>query len=777
MSLLRPILDCTAALALACCSIYCSYALARRLIGPSPASIRGCAAGVVWLWTLTATFHALASVHSFTLGSALAISAVAAILIHLFVDDGKSPRMLRRDLIVLAAAVRRAARTPGRPVYLGASVLLILALPRALLLPPLAWDSLTYHLFIAGKWVQEAGTFSLLAPDAWSYYRYFPANGEILSAWFMLPFHGDAVVGLVNVAAVLLAMLAFYSLGRLLGIGRAAATLGSVLLGFTPAVFGHATSCYVELPLLAELLLGSLFLLRAAHAGRERYIGLLLASAAFGCALGTKLTAVAVFAPAVCVAVAAIWRDRRRPAAMGMAALGIVLLAVVSMPWYARAWMEQGSATYPFSLSVGDLTLSAGSPTLERLLRDKAAVARERISGRFGEILILQRLLLPLPSALGPLLVIALVAAPAGLRACWRRKLRLPILFLLSAAALSVAGYFSPAMEGVRLYWADSGARFLAFPYAVALLLAMGACELPGLQGLRRWLVAAGLLNLALLVPFGLLRTGWPAVVVAAAAALIFSLGRYLLSRRIATWKPAFAVLLIAVAALPAALQIGRAAIREPYFRRGYDVHDLPHYGAGAWTVCDRPEQPRRIAFSAGWDSRGHNWYWYPLLGRRLQNSVTYIPVSEDGRIVNYEDSTVLPQEASFNAWLGRLIEQQIDVLVCFPPETTEYGWALEHPEVFDRDQRVANTAVFHVRRNAARKLCALGNRDRPASRPLAPLSSGSLGQLRVLPREQVGSVGATMSDDASADRDGPSEGRAGPPRASIGVTDRRERK
>ena len=68
-----------------------------------------------------------------------------------------------------------------------AGAVVALRAARSLVSPPLATDSLTYHLFRAGRWVQSGERVLEPAPDAWGYYAYYPHIGDGLTAWLMLP--------------------------------------------------------------------------------------------------------------------------------------------------------------------------------------------------------------------------------------------------------------------------------------------------------------------------------------------------------------------------------------------------------------------------------------------------------------------------------------------------------------------------------------------------------------------------------------------------------------
>ena len=136
-------------------------------------------------------------------------------------------------------------------------------------------------------------------------------------------------------------------------------------------------------------------------------------------------------------------------------------------------------------------------------------------------------------------------------------------------------------------------------------------------------------------------------------------------------------------------LGIVRHACRYPVYAAAaegvaFDAHPLAY--AFSWPVWEALDdgRPHRLAVSAGWDGKGHNWYRYPLFGSRLQNQVVYVPPTRDGTPLDYglEDDPMAG--ASFAAWIGRLITLQIDTVVTLaPPPPVEVAWVRDHPELF----------------------------------------------------------------------------------------------
>ena len=172
-----------------------SAGIVRRALGRVPVPTRLLATMLVGMMLTTALFHALLWVGWFNrwLVSGLAVLAIA---IAYFRGHSAAVELERigRDMALLPKLLRRA----WRGVY-GASALVVVAAvvataSRMLILPPLAWDALTYHVVKAAMWVQAGGPLTFEAPGGWSFYKLRLAGAESFVAWAMLPSGNDLLV-------------------------------------------------------------------------------------------------------------------------------------------------------------------------------------------------------------------------------------------------------------------------------------------------------------------------------------------------------------------------------------------------------------------------------------------------------------------------------------------------------------------------------------------------------------------------------------------------------
>jgi len=681
-----------AAVALVVALGWAAWLVARRVVPGPELAARWSAVVLVALWLATAGFWLLSPWRLFRLGPALGFAVVVAAAAHASLAG---PGGGRAALAALGGDLGRAGRVLGALLRRPAGWLLAalgavagLRLARAAAAPPLGWDALTYHLLKAGRFVQDGGVAPEAAPDAWKIYEHLAPGGELLWGWAMLPLRTDTLVPLIEAAAWAAVPLAVYALARRLGAARGRAALAAATVGALPASLALIGSAYVDNLAAAGVLLGALFAVRAWMTPEGPPWAAVLAAAGLGLAVGVKLS---VAAPTVLLgAVVAAAVLRRRSSRLRLLA-ACAAAAATGAPAYLANWAATGSPLYPFGLRI------AGRDLLPWLGVDVMTVGRP-VSTTEAVALALWR-----PTSEGafigpglavlPLLLLAAAAAPVLLR---DRRRRGAALILAAAAAVSAAVALTPALETVRrsLDAAVAGRYFLLVPAALAAL---------GAVARGRW--AGPTWGLALAIALWQARPrGWvpeESVPVTGAVllglALTAALAALGLAARRRRGRMAGAVVALAaaltIAAATAALEAQRARWRYPLWEAAarpraplFHLHRLHPVYAAAWSLwrdLDGPH-PLRLAVTAGWDGRGHHWHRYPLLGRRLQNRVLFVPVTAGGEVIDHREAGRRAAAASFPRWLARLVEQRVDVVVSLAPRwTVEDAWVRSAPELF----------------------------------------------------------------------------------------------
>jgi hypothetical protein len=235
-------------------------------------------------------------------------------------------------------------------------------------LPSAAWDAVQYHLVAVGAWFRAD---HILVTPLNLFANVYPMNGELASLWVLSLSHSDVFIELPQLGFAILGALAVATIARCLGVSRAGAVVAGTLYLLTPTVVAQATTNYVDLVMPALFLAGFAFLLRYVFAGAGAgaqvvaWPRLVLAGIAIGLAAGSKSTGVLYALVAAVVLLANLvgwqragaitWGDVGRR-------FGIFLLPVVALGsfWYVRTWVEYGTPTYPFSVSIGPVQVFDG---------------------------------------------------------------------------------------------------------------------------------------------------------------------------------------------------------------------------------------------------------------------------------------------------------------------------------------------------------------------------------------------------------------------------------
>lgn len=265
------------------------------------------------------------------------------------------------EVLPPVALVRELLRTPWESALLVlAALALAWELVVALVLPPYAYDALSYHLLDVASWVQQA---SLAPPPLDTCCAYYPGNAELLSAWSAVLLHADLLVGTVQVVAAAVGGLAVAGIGRTAGLDRRAVAAAGALFVLTPALLAQAPTSYVDVLQTTLVLCGLDGLVRyATRAGARQ---LLVPALCTGLLSGTKgnglIWAAALGLTAVVISLVHV-RRRRLGGSQAIHALagGVVSCLLLGGWWYLRNAATTGNPLYPFELRLGHRVLLAG---------------------------------------------------------------------------------------------------------------------------------------------------------------------------------------------------------------------------------------------------------------------------------------------------------------------------------------------------------------------------------------------------------------------------------
>lgn len=243
----------------------------------------------------------------------------------------------------------------------------------ALVLPPFAYDALTYHLTIVASWLQAEN----IDPTPLSLCcAHYPATAELMFAYPTLLLGTDAATNTVQIGFAALGAVAVAGIARSARLPAPVAAAAGGLFAVTPIVLTQAPTNFADVIVAACALAALHALVRFAETGSTPR--LLVAGLATGLVLGMKGTGI-VWGAALVLGGAALvvraWRSGAispRAAATAATAFLIASLALGSY-WYARNWIETGNPAYPFRLAVAGKTVFDGPLRVDDVLTEPDA--------------------------------------------------------------------------------------------------------------------------------------------------------------------------------------------------------------------------------------------------------------------------------------------------------------------------------------------------------------------------------------------------------------------
>jgi 4-amino-4-deoxy-L-arabinose transferase-like glycosyltransferase len=239
-------------------------------------------------------------------------------------------------------------------------------------LPPYAWDGLSYHLTTTAEWIQRG---ELVTNPLSLCCAHYPLNTELTFVWPGLLLGNDTFVDGVQIGFAVLGAVAVAGIARIAGVSRSAAAAAGAIYFLTPVILAQSSTNYNDVAFTGMFLCAVYFVLRYAISGIARPAYLALAGLAAGFALGSKGTGVLYAAVLLLVVVVAAGRAVVRKSATVRVATVLVLVFCAGLLatggfWYGRNLVQHGNPVYPFDLTVGGVQLFSGPVHVKDILSD-----------------------------------------------------------------------------------------------------------------------------------------------------------------------------------------------------------------------------------------------------------------------------------------------------------------------------------------------------------------------------------------------------------------------
>jgi hypothetical protein len=91
-----------------------------------------------------------------------------------------------------------------------------------------------------------------------------------------------------------------------------------------------------------------------------------------------------------------------------------------------------------------------------------------------------------------------------------------------------------------------------------------------------------------------------------------------------------------------------------------------------------------KTAVTVGWALGGLNWFVYPFFGSRIQNDLTYVPVTSDGSLMPLEEKRRRAGDGSYEDWRQRLESRGVDFVAALAPRPIEVQAMQVHSDAFE---------------------------------------------------------------------------------------------
>ncbi len=228
-----------------------------------------------------------------------------------------------------------------------------------LLLPPVYWDELYYHLVAPGIWARDAQIHFFGPTMGNPFVAGYPANLNMVWGWTMVMTGTDVWADLAGLPFVVIGLAVLLAFARKLGVEARHAFWAGLLFVTTPMVILHAKASYIDLPMSVLFAIASYFLYLYATGGAR--VHLMLGGVAMGLMVGAKYSgpylAIAGLVPIFYYLKTAWIKRQTWISALFLYGVPVVLLGAF---WYIKNLIIYGNPLHPMRLTVGGVALFGG---------------------------------------------------------------------------------------------------------------------------------------------------------------------------------------------------------------------------------------------------------------------------------------------------------------------------------------------------------------------------------------------------------------------------------
>lgn len=683
--------------------LYTAHLLVRRFFPNATASARLVAIGTLFYAFIILIFQTLSPFYAITRTGVTITCLLLALGSHFL--WGKH-RDLEADIEPLTTWLRDGLSSRWAALIIICGFVVVLSLSRALLMPPLAWDCLSYHLPFATLWIKKGALLLFNAPDQISENVHFPINGDIFASWLMLPFQTDIVVNIMNFPITLLGGISCYAIARELGLTRKEASFAPALICFAPMVYSQITTQYIDNAVFAFSSAATLFGLRFLRKGFPQ--DSILSLVAGGLVLGMKFTGIPVVG---IIFLATVLKTIRLVnysgflKKLGLIICGLLILCALGGRQYILNGLYAGNPLYPFSLTIVNHEILEGSHKLEQVSEWVSNWEKEQGVDKLSFWEKEYKKFSYSRRTAGPKYLIFLIVALISLFIRPRGVSQKDWYFLAVLWIVGIVLFYANTSADFarRGVWMQGSTRFLSFPMAIFTIQGLTVIAKLGRYFKNIFFF------MVILIAWDLMHINkthiqgieglYPLVIVMSILVIIFfkrvlemlyqKKGSSLTAKEVSisgsSTNRQWVVGILFFVTLTGGLyflQSYRDTTRYSYYRDYFDYVDFPRTFVDGWEFLDQPDEKKTIAMSIGWAAPGHKWFFYPLLGRWLQNDVVYISAKYKWDAPIWLHRGLL-RGNSRSTWLHNLKRKKVDCILVAKPWPIELRWMLSDQDAF----------------------------------------------------------------------------------------------
>jgi hypothetical protein len=688
------------------CLLYTSHLVVRRFFPHTAPPVRLVAIGTLFYSFIIVIFQALSPFHAISRTWVTITCLVIATVVHLLWGRHRN---LKADIEPIGKWLRDGLSSKWSVLIIICGFVVLLSFFRALLMPPLAWDCLTYHLTFATLWVKKGTLLLFKAPDQIQGAAHFPINGELFAAWLLLPFSTDLLVNIMNFPITFLGGIASYSIARELGLTRKQASIVPVLICFTPVIYSQITTEFLDNSIFAFSTISILFALRYLKKGDIR--DGLFSSIPAGILLGVKFTGIPVVG-LICITIVLKTISLKSYSGLskklGFVMLCLLILCVLGGRKYIFNSIDARNPVYPFPLKILNYEVFSGSQTLDK---EKEWMAEHEARNDWDKFSLWEmeyRKFLYIQYTAGPKVFLFLILAVVSLFARPKDVCKRDWYFLSSMWIIPLFIHYSDSSANIATMglWADLSTRYISTYIALF--------TIQGVVTLRKFFPYSKKVDIFLMVTIAwdLMQINkrhlqeiemlYPIIIVAAFIVLIIiQLSRKklrtppikeegtLISTRPSSinavnTKRLGIVLLVFIMLIAGLnlLQVYRNSTRYVYYNGHFDLTNFPRNLVDSWEFLDQPEEKKTIAMTMDYRPPSHNWFFYPLFGKAFQNDIAYISAKYKWNVPAWLEQGLLRGD-DYEIWLFNLKRKRVNYVLLVEPWPVELNWISQNKEDF----------------------------------------------------------------------------------------------